>query len=57
MLGYVMFNMHNTFVSRVPKGNLEYLDFQELTVRQDTLEILECLVLKEILVLQGLKDL
>jgi hypothetical protein len=49
--------MHHTFVSRVPKGNLEYLDFQELTERQDILEILECRVLKEILVLQGLKDL
>jgi hypothetical protein len=34
-------------VSRVPKGSLEYLDFQELMERRDTQEILECRVPKE----------
>jgi hypothetical protein len=44
-------------VFRVLKENLEYLDFQELTEPRDTLEILECRVLKEILGLRDLKDL
>jgi len=44
-------------VFRVLKENLEYPDFQELTELRDTLEILECLVQREILGLQGLKDL